>query len=625
MRLRTKLLGSLELLFTLVLVGASMLAQLACQQISPFRAADVPLQDLRSPRLDPESEFPESFPLQLAVLWTKPEETGLGLLHTLRQMGIPFFWTHRLDQALKHSQILLYPSVDGKTFTPEQVDRLGRYVEDGGTIFAQNVFAGAVKPLFGFREFSPSRGRHWVSFQTGSDVVFHYLDRPEEQKVRLGSEKISEIFWTNGYSPDSSAKVLASFEDGTAALLSKASGKGRVYLAGVGLDDVTVRNQSNRDFEAQRRYANAFEPGTDVWMLLLRAWYEAYTPNWVRLATIPDGKRSALLLSHDLDSEASVTLTGDYMAMEQRHGSTSTLFMQTKYADDSVGPALLTARNLEFLRKAKSDGFELGSHSVSHALTFNKFPKGTGQEIFRAYRPRIGWASKAYSDGTVFGEVRVSKQLLDGEIPGQRTIFFRAGHLRVPPTLPEALERSGYEFDSSFTAGDVLTNFPYSLPLELGMTEDTRIYEFPVTMEDEEAPGLAGHVDSDLKVIEANADNGAINVLLVHPNDPGNKVPAEEAIIRRLPAGVGTSDLATFAHYWRARDHVRWLIQPSRDPLEWTLKVRSAELVSGLTFEFKRQIAKADGIGSLRVEPHRLILPALPAGQEVVVRIRYAP
>jgi hypothetical protein len=157
------------------------------------------------------------------------------------------------------------------------------------------------------------------------------------------------------------------------------------------------------------------------------------------------------------------------------------------------------------------------------------------------------------------------------------------------------------------------------------MTEDTRIYEFPVTMEDEEAPGLAGHVDSDLKVIEANADNGAINVLLVHPNDPGNKVPAEEAIIRRLPAGVGTSDLATFAHYWRARDHVRWLIQPSRDPLEWTLKVRSAELVSGLTFEFKRQIAKADGIGSLRVEPHRLILPALPAGQEVVVRIRYAP
>jgi hypothetical protein len=498
-------------------------------------------------------------------------------------------------------------------------------VEDGGTIFAQNVFAGSVKSLFGFREFSPSRGRHWVNFQAANDVVFRYLDRPEEKKVRLGSEKIREIFWTNGYSPDPSAKVLATFEDGTAAVLSKASGKGRVYLTGVGLDDVTVRNQSNRDFEAQRRYVNAFEPGTDVWMLILRAWYEAYTPNWIRLATIPDGKRSVLLLSHDLDSEASVPSTGDYMAMEQRSGSTSTLFMQMKYVDDSVGPALLSARNLEFLRKAKSEGFELGSHSVSHALTFNKFPKGTGLEIYRDYHPRIAWGSKDYSDGTVFGEVRVSKQLLDGEIPGQHTIFFRAGHLRVPPALPEALERCGYEFDSSFTAGDVLTNFPYSLSLELGMTEDTRIYEFPVTMEDEEAPGLAGHIDSDLTVIEANADNGAISVLLVHPNDPGNKVPAEEAIIRRLPAGVGTSDLAAFARYWRARDHVRWLIQSSRDPLELTLKVRAAEIVNGLTFEFQRQIAKADGIGSLRVEPHRLILPVLRVGQEVVLRIRYAP
>jgi hypothetical protein len=608
-----------------LLVSASMLSQLACQQASPFRATDVPLQDLGSHGLAPESEFPESSPLQLAVLWTKPEETGLGLLHTLRQMGIPFFWTHRLDLALKHSQMLLYPSVDGKTFTPEQAERLGRYVEDGGTIFAQNVFAGAVKDLFGFREFLPSRGRHWVSFQTGNDVVFRYLDRPEEKKVRLGSEKISEIFWTNGYHPDPSAKVLASFEDGTAALLSKASGKGRVYLAGVGLDDVTVRNQSNRDYEAQRRYANAFEPGTDVWMLLLRAWYEAYTSNWIRLATIPEGKRSVLLLSHDLDSEASVPLTSDYMAMEQRHGVTSTLFMQMKYANDSVGPALLSARNLEFLRKAKSEGFELGSHSVSHALTFNKFPKGTGREIFRSYHPRIGWGGKDYSDGTVFGEVRVSKQLLDGEIPAQHTIFFRAGHLRVPPTLPEALERSGYEFDSSFTAGDVLTNFPYSLPLELGMAEDTRIYEFPVTMEDEEAPGLPGHVDSDLTVIEANSDNGAINVLLVHPNNPGEKVPAEEAIIRRLPAGVGASDLATFAQFWRARDHVRWLVQPLRDPLELTLTVRAEELVNGLTFEFQRQIAKADGIGNLRLEPHRLILPTLPAGQEVVLRIRYAP
>ena len=61
------------------------------------------------------------------------------------------------------------------------------------------------------------------------------------------------------------------------------------------------------------------------------------------------------------------------------------------------------------------------------------------------------------------------------------------------------------EFASSEPGpGDVLSNFPYSLPSGLGMTEDTAIYEFPVTMEDEEPPGLPGHVDSNLDVIEAN-------------------------------------------------------------------------------------------------------------------------
>jgi len=612
--------------FVFLLGAVGILCQPGCsnKQLSALRVADVPVRSLGTHQLDRVAEFPERFPLQVAVLWTKPEEAGLGMVHALQQMGIPFFWTRELDQALKHPLILLYPSVDAKTFTVEQADRLAQYVEAGGTIFAQNVFWGGLKPVFGFSAFKPSRSRHWVAFRSGEDAIFRYLDRPEEQKAPLGSEAIKEIFWTNGYSADPTAKVLATFEDGTAALLSKTLGKGKCYLAGVGLDDVTVRNQSNRDFEAQRRYANGFEPGTDIWMLILRAWYEAYARNWVRLATVPDGQRSVLLLSHDLDSEGSLAETADYLAMEKQHGVTSTLFVQTKYLDDAIGPLLLNPPNIEFLRKAKADGFDLESHSISHALTFNKFPKGNGEESFSSYRPHIGFWSKDYSDGTVFGEVKLSKGLLDGEIPGQNTIFFRAGHLRVPPALPEVLERCRYRFDSSFTAGDVLSNFPYSLPLGLGMTEDSAIYEFPVTMEDEEAPGLPGHVESNLNVIEANAANGAVNVLLVHPNDPAHKVAAEEAMIRRLPAGVGISDLLSFARFWRARDRVLWTVEATHDPLESTVKMRALEPVKGLTFEFQCRIGKAEGVEGLRVEPHQLILPALQAEQEVLLRVHCA-
>jgi hypothetical protein len=117
----------------------------------------------------------------------------------------------------------------------------------------------------------------------------------------------------------------------------------------------------------------------------------------------------------------------------------------------------------------------------------------------------------------VFGEVRVSKQLLDGEISGQYTDFFRAGHLRVLPTLPEALQRCGYRFDCSFAADDILSNFPYAFPLGLLFEEDSGIYEFPVTIDDSEDPPLAQRVDSALEVLRANAENGAPNVVLIHP------------------------------------------------------------------------------------------------------------
>ena len=59
--------------------------------------------------------------------------------------------------------------------------------------------------------------------------------------------------------------MLAHFDDGSAALLTNSVGKGRVYLLGLSLLDVVLRNQDNHDYEAQRHYVNAFEPGADVW------------------------------------------------------------------------------------------------------------------------------------------------------------------------------------------------------------------------------------------------------------------------------------------------------------------------------------------------------------------------
>ena len=102
-------------------------------------------------------QFPESFPLQVAVFWTNPgpdPENPLPLVHSLKEMGIPFFITRDLVQALRHRLVILYPSVDSRTFTQPQADQLTTFVRQGGFIFAQNVFWGGLQSVFGFRSFA---------------------------------------------------------------------------------------------------------------------------------------------------------------------------------------------------------------------------------------------------------------------------------------------------------------------------------------------------------------------------------------------------------------------------------------------------------------------------------------
>jgi hypothetical protein len=593
------------------------------QQVAHLHAADVPVYPLRHTSTDPSAVFPESFPLQVAVFQSSAAEGMLGLVHSLREMGIPFFVTRDLDQALRHPLVIVYPGADGRTFNEDQVRKLNLHMTKGGSLLSFNISAGALKPLFGFRDMVPSRRRHRVNFDVSSDPIQQYLNRPEEREVQMGSPKYDEIFWTNGYSSDGTSEVLAHFDDGTAAVLRKKLGQGTAYLFGLSLQDAVLRNQVNHDYDAERHYANAFEPGSDVWMLMLRAWYESTQPGAVRLATIPAGKNSVLLLSHDVDWENSFDPALDFAAMEDKHHVKSTFLIQTKYVSDANSVSFFFGKNLDDLRKLQSLAFSIGSHSIIHSRGFNKFELGAGTETLATYKPR-GTGFDTATGATVFGEIRVSKQLLDGQLPGQQTVFFRAGHLRVPPTMPEALQRCGYLFDSSFTAPDVLTNFPYSLPLGLGFDEDSGILEFPLTFEDEEAPRLDQRVAAALEVIRANAENQAINVILIHTNEAHYKLKAEEDLLNQLPPGVTATDMVTFARFWRARDRLKWTIAPAQAAGEIRLTVATEEPVEGLTFEFQRHVKSVDGDATLAESHRQIVLRPMKAGDSVSVDIRYA-
>jgi hypothetical protein len=613
-----------------VLVGLGLLGTVVVWKMhrpAPrLQTADVPLLSIGHPDVKPEQEFPESFPLQVAVFWAPNEEgpkTPLAVVHVLKQMGIPFFVTRNLKQALKHRMVILYPEVGPQTFTEGEAQQLISFVKQGGNIFAQNVYWGGLKPVFGFRDFTASRKRHRLAFTSATDPVTKYLNRPEEREISLGGPSVAEVIWTNGYTAEAGTEVLARFEDGSPALLKNSLGKGSAYLLGMSLVDAVLRCQNNRDFEAQRHYVNEFEPSADVWLLVIRAWYEGYAKDWVRLATIPDGQRSTVLLSHDVDWADSFKPGLDFVSVEKANQASSTFFIQTKYVDDANSKAFFFDPDLTFLRQMKEQGASIGSHSIVHSRGFNKFDLGTGHETYASYQPR-GTGFDTATGATVFGEVRVSKELLDGEVPDQKTIFFRAGHLRVPPSLAEALVRSGYQFDSSFTADDVLTNFPYALPLDLGFDEDSGIYEFPVAIEDEEAPGYAKRVPQALEVIRANAENGAISVVLVHSNESKLKAAAEGDMLRQLPSDIGKMDMLTFAKFWRARDRLQWRVVSSSGGAA-VLQITSQEPLAGLTLEFQHPLASVTGGGTISADRMHIVLPELKPSQTISLRVTYRP
>ncbi len=97
---------------TIVLVGASA----SCGNSVPqFRTAYVPVKPLAHQTADPAELYVESFPLQVAVLWTDPTTPPLAAIHALKEMGIPFFITRDMQQALRHRLVIIYPGADSKT------------------------------------------------------------------------------------------------------------------------------------------------------------------------------------------------------------------------------------------------------------------------------------------------------------------------------------------------------------------------------------------------------------------------------------------------------------------------------------------------------------------------------
>ncbi len=432
------------------------------------------------------------------------------------------------------------------------------YVEAGGVLVTAGEAGSALYPLFGVASRAASRSRVRLSFQ-GKDPSLSLLAHPRQLEISLGNGEppfFKEVIWTYGASLAAGATALGFFEDGSAGFSVHRYGRGRAYLLGVSYTESVLLPQVGGSYNAERQYVNGIEPSADSILLLVKAiWADNDLPS-VCLASAPYALATALVLTHDVDAQSSFVDSLKFAALEKKYGATSTFFINTKYfADQNDIDYFNLPANLEAVRQLGKGGWDIGSHTVAHSGRLASAPEGDPAVSRKSYDPLKGL--------TVWGEVKVSKELLEAQLAGRTAVAaYRSGELAFPRSLIRILQAAGYRYDSTYSANATLSAFPFLAFEEqrIGAHEST-VLEIPVTLDDSQGfltpATFPGAVRQWTEVLRANARYGGITVLLIHPSDTRTqdfKLKAQESLMKEAAAlGAWIGDLSTFGGFWARR------------------------------------------------------------------------
>jgi peptidoglycan/xylan/chitin deacetylase (PgdA/CDA1 family) len=597
-------------------------------------AIDIPTAPAVTTRQVASASPDDHYPKQVGVLNLSPTITDAqSVVHMLAPMGIPYAITTSPVLAIQHDMVVFFPEASPASFDATALRLLDDYLGGGGLVVMKYSEVDALKQRGGVASSTFKLQHHSVDLTDAGKARFPSLDQSVEQHIPLGGDATEFLnTWAIAVDPNASGvRVLATFDDGAAAIVERDIGSGHVITLGVDWRDVILRNQLGHAIGAARGYIDLFEPATDTWMLMLRDLYDATVRFGVRLHTAPAGARAALLVSHDLDWGKSYVNALQYADDEKARGATATYFVHTKYITDYQDVAFFGPEREAQLAELAASGGRIGSHTVAHSPLLDTFPIGDGTEGYPAYAP-VNVSPSQTTGATLFGELRVSKSLIDGALAAQcvkhTSVTFRAGNLAYHLAAPQTMERLGYRFDSTRAIGDVLANFPYRAMTDWPDSLDTSVFEFPVTLEDQLQPRLDQRVPDALRVIGFNADNGAPTTLLIHPNVLDYKENAERAILDGLPQGVRAMSVDEYGEFWRARDAVRLTnINYDDQKKTLTIAVSAPDAIDGLTLRVDRSVVSVlDPAGATLVQgkgENLVTLPRLSAGATQVLTLGY--
>ena len=499
------------------------------------------------------TQYDRGTPSRLAILLTDEDSTWLGLAHGLKTIGVPFTITTDVSRALEHQVVLAYPMIAGSVLDADEFDQLREHVTTGGTLIASQVLGGGLQDIFGFESVSETRDHYQLSFSSEAPST-RWLDDPRERTVLLGAPD-DPASWIGTQVYHGAQTPLAHFQDGAPAVVTHedASG-GQAYALGFDLGFFIQRAYNDRNSEAYRDYANAYEPSVDVWLRWLRHLYQYHEPQAVTVDTVPEGQALSVIVSLDVDFAHSMDNMLAYRDLLDQLGVPGTYFIQTKYFRDYYDQGFFNDATPDVLDSLHESGMEIASHSVSHTDMYASVPLGSGEERFPDYQPRVRGVADTIG-ASVLGEMRVSRFLLEA-LSDAEVVSFRPGYLATPDALPQALEASGYRYSSSVTAGNVTPHLPYRATYDRRYQTQTGIYEFPIAIEDEIPPRMDLRVDAALALADQLKGYGGTFVILLHPDVLDYKYAFLEQIIPALKPDAWFGTLAQFGDWWRARDQL---------------------------------------------------------------------
>lgn len=496
--------------------------------------------------------------LQLAPEGEKPDPAKtLSVKYMVDVAGVPFVITDNVNTASKYSAIIAIDGFDGTNLSSGERMQIKDYVGSGGILISPNFKDKELFEVFGIEGEDFARNRYSLSYiPLKSASIFRWIDEPEEKIISIGDQDDQRAINSRAYLVQQ-AEVLGKFDDGSPAFIRNKYGEGFAYAFGVSFKDVIVRNQIGRDLGANRSYSNGFEPTSDTFGLILRGMLLEHTKNLVWKHTAPSNSSSALIVSHDIDSESGMQWMNRFAKLENSRGITATYNITTHYISDALDGDYYTPYRDSIAHLAEQNQ-EIGSHSVGHFPDFDELPMGNMGETQSSYQP-------AYQNGntqgaTLLGELEVSSKLLEQDI-GRPVQVFRAGHLIFPNKLINALDTLGYKFNSTFTSNNILTSFPYRTLKDRSFSGQlTDVWEIPLTIsdvidEDITEDNYHEMVDMWLNVTQKYKGNSAPIHLLIHPNSQP-KLQALEEFLDRLDSYIKPTSIGSYGDFWIQRSKV---------------------------------------------------------------------